>query len=251
VKSILKRLGLALLLLIPAAVTVPELLLVPWALAFGWINSLGRLLPRLDPPLSVVIVAMSALLVLVVGTHWFCGWLHPRLLAADAPGDAKRRSWPWKWTLALHGGLWLVFFAVMGLVGIVHQVAWMAASGEPMFASRTGRIKAGIALNHAATALRLAGDEAGWNLAKTQVGFWSADSGQKSGSPVWEQHQVVFLPGDGDQLGAAVLIPRDPRWREQAGLAVVQREEGVHFHRGSMLPEILAEYQGSSTHPPP
>jgi hypothetical protein len=249
VKTILKRLSLALIVLMLVGMTFPELLLIPWALGFGWIGSLVRLVPHLSPSLGALSMALIGLLVLIVGTHWFCAWLHQRLQSADG---ANGSGWPWKWTLALHGGLWLVFFAVMGIVGIVHQVAWMAASGEPVFVSGKGRWKARAALNIAAVTLRMAADEAGWSLAKTQAGFWNSDSGSgKAGDPVWEQHQVIFLSGDGDRLAAAIVIPRDPRWRKQAGLVMVQPEGKVAYERETKLPEILARHQNVAFRPPP
>jgi len=194
-------------------------------------------------------MVMSALLVLVVGTHWFCAWLHQRLQSADG---ANARGWPWKWTLALHGGLWLVFFAVMGLVGIVHQAAWMAASGEPVFVSGKGRWKARATLLNATATLRMAGDEAGWDLAKTRAGFWNGDRSRgKTSDPVWEDHQVIFLPGNEGRLAAAIIIPRDPRWRELAGLAVIQPDGEVRHHRGTELAQILAQHQNAASRPLP
>jgi hypothetical protein len=250
-KTSFKRLGFALMMLIIALTIFPGLVLVPWTLAFGWVGSLRRLLTDLAPVSGVPIMALIGLLILVIGTHWFCAWLHQGLQPADFVDGANAPGWPWKWTLALHGGLWLVFFAVMGLVGIVHQVAWMAASGEPVFVSRTGRIKARIGLINAVATLRLAGEEAGWNLAKTQASFWNTNSsGSRLGGPIWEGHQVIFLPDNGDRLAATIVIPRDPRGREQVGFAIVQPEGEVKYHRGTMLAEVLARYENTAHSPP-
>lgn len=254
-KTILQWLGAALLLLIIVPVILPGLLLVLWTLAIGWVSSLERLLPHLAPSPGSLSLALIGLLIVVAGTQWFCKWLWRRFQSANGgggAGGANARGWPWKWTLALHGGLWLVFFAVMGLVGIVHQVAWMASSGEPVFVSRTTRIKARIALINAVTTLRMAGDEAGWNFAKTQSGFWNTDSGRGNMSdPVWEGYQVIFLPDNGDRVAAAIIIPRDPRWREQVGFTVVQPEGEARHHSGTALAEILARHQNAASRPLP
>ncbi len=92
----------------------------PRALTFGWVSVLLGVLPRVRVDWVSVAVGAAALVLFGAGAH-FAGrrWAAPR---------------PWKvrWTLAAIAGVFLLFAAGVALVGLTHQVVWLATSDRPL-----------------------------------------------------------------------------------------------------------------------
>jgi hypothetical protein len=107
--------GLALLVLAKyATVEAPVVLL------FGWVMFLVRVLPRAELDRGSVLVGVVAMLLLVVGVQGFGrSW-------------STARSWKWRWSLSGVGLVAVLFAAGTALVGIVHQIGWLATSPEPL-----------------------------------------------------------------------------------------------------------------------
>ncbi|MBA3313449.1 MAG: DUF1559 domain-containing protein [Planctomycetota bacterium] len=105
--------------LVPATV-------VEWfvSLVFGWLLFLLRVLPRMTFDPGSTVVGMAALILLTAGAH------------AVGRSASKRfcltHHWRLKWTVASVGLLFLLFVAGTSLIGITHQIAWLATSDEPL-----------------------------------------------------------------------------------------------------------------------
>src|SRR5262249_15228470 len=109
------------LVLIAVATTVEGAV----AVLFGWLPFLGRVLPEVRPDGPSVLVGVVALLLFGVGVHWL--------------GRAWRRTanpvggrWRIRWTVAVVLGVVLLFTAGISVIGITHQVAWLATSEQPL-----------------------------------------------------------------------------------------------------------------------
>jgi len=93
-------------------------------LLLGWWLFLQRVLPRMTFDTAALIVGCGALILLFVAVH---------VVGRSA---AKRfwpqRTWRVKWTFASVGLLFLMFVAGTALIGITHQVTWLATSKEPL-----------------------------------------------------------------------------------------------------------------------
>ena len=85
---------------------------VPYLLVVGWAKFLARVVPRLDPSPGELAVAIVSLLVVVGGVHWLARWAKP--------------GWPWRHTLRTVSLLVLMFVAGTAMIGITHQVGWLA-----------------------------------------------------------------------------------------------------------------------------
>lgn len=92
---------------------------------FGWIPFLGRVLPEVQPDGPSVVVGALALLVFGVGVHW----LGRSWRGTSGPATEQWRA---RWTVAIVLGVVLLFSAGISIVGISHQVAWLATSEEPL-----------------------------------------------------------------------------------------------------------------------
>ena len=244
-RKVFKRLGLGLLGLILALMFFPDLLLVPFALLFGWVFSAGRLLPGLIAKASSLPWLLFGSLLLLGGTHWFCHWLHMHFTGAGRGGKEGNNRWRWPWTVALNACAWLVFFAIMGLVGIIHQAGWLALSKEPVFVSRNRWLKTKIEMNQVARAIDVAANECAWDGSLTQAAFWKRSFASEA-DPAWEKFCVVFLRGDGDRVSSAVLIPRDPAARKKLGLTIIEPGTRVKSLPAESLPETLAARSAGS-----
>lgn len=107
----------------------------PGYLLLGWIaflaNALGRV--RVNP-VAVVTFALC-LGAFGTGVHLFGRWLYGEWTARRG----ERKPWPRRWTLAIAALVVLLFTAGIACIGLMHQSAWLATSGEPWVVSNWGR----------------------------------------------------------------------------------------------------------------
>jgi prepilin-type processing-associated H-X9-DG protein len=134
-KTAIKRLLCALLLVVLAAIFVPELFPGPiqfaFSLAFGWIGYLRRVLPKVHFPWPGAATALTCLFGVVFLGHTFARWLWGG--AAPDPATTIRPPWRMRWTLAAVAVTVLMFTAGIAATGISHQSAWLATMDTPIF----------------------------------------------------------------------------------------------------------------------
>lgn len=97
-----------------------------WALVAGWWPFLARTRESVHVSTAGAVSAAVSLVVLAASVHAFLRWL-----------AAARGAEPWRarWTAAVLG-LFVTSFAVgIGMVGITHQVLWLATAPEPLLAN--------------------------------------------------------------------------------------------------------------------
>lgn len=99
------------------------------AILFGWIGFLTRVLPQVRVYWPSVALGATAFCLFVAGLHWFLVQLTPR---APAEGEAAPVRWRFRWTAAAATMVVITFAAGIAMVGIVHQVGWLANSPEPL-----------------------------------------------------------------------------------------------------------------------
>lgn len=112
------------LILLAQAMTIEA----PFALLFGWISFLSRVLPEVKPNGPVVLVGLTALVLFAGGIHG--------LGRAWRPTAGR---WKWTWTAAVVLGGLLLFSAGIAAIGTTHQVAWLATSDQPLVGESLGR----------------------------------------------------------------------------------------------------------------
>jgi prepilin-type processing-associated H-X9-DG protein len=106
-----------------------------FALIFGWMSYLARVLPEVRINGEGVATALVCLVVFTAGSHAFLRWCSEQ--AGGAKGPVGRR-WRWRWTAWLVVGLVLMFIAGLAAGGIAHQVGWLITSPEPIVAGDAG-----------------------------------------------------------------------------------------------------------------
>ncbi len=101
----------------------------PIAIIFGWIAFAGDVAPKLSVDWPTVAVAFAAVALFVAGVHWVARtW---RLRQASEPGQITSR-WKLRWSLAMVAAIFLLFTAGLGIIGLVHQTAWLLDSKRPL-----------------------------------------------------------------------------------------------------------------------
>lgn len=95
-------------------------------LLFGWWGYLGRVLPNISVRWDGVVSFVVALGVFVVLLHPIVAWLR-REMSAD-----RRAQWRWRSTCLLAGLVIILFVAGVAMVGVTHQVAWLATDDAPL-----------------------------------------------------------------------------------------------------------------------
>jgi prepilin-type processing-associated H-X9-DG protein len=95
----------------------------------GWVLYLLRSIDQVTVDWPDVFLSLAALVLFTGGLHAFFRWLYPSFRSDDFTNNT---TWKVRWTISIVSILMLLFVAGIGTVGIVHQVAWMAHSQEPM-----------------------------------------------------------------------------------------------------------------------
>jgi prepilin-type processing-associated H-X9-DG protein len=112
-----------------------------FAVVFGWIIFLIRVLPEVRINGWGVATAVACLVPLAVGTQWFLGWLCQGP-AKGSTGDGLR--WRLRWTGGSIAIVVLMFVAGLAAGGVAHQVVWLVGSPEPLTESEGGRASVSI-----------------------------------------------------------------------------------------------------------
>lgn len=107
------------------APVVPLPFQIVFGLLAGWYVFLRDVLPRVTVDRTQLVIAGFALAAFVGGLQ--------TLLRRNVPERiVGGRPWPWRATAAVTGLLMAMFVAGTGLVGIAHQIGWLATSPEPV-----------------------------------------------------------------------------------------------------------------------
>lgn len=115
------------------------------ALLFGWLSFFARVIPQVRVYWPSVILGLTAFVMFTVGLHWFLSQLLSPSTTASNNEPAPRR-WRFRWTAAAVSMVVVAFAAGISLVGVVHQVGWLANSQEPLIGealeySRVGNVR--------------------------------------------------------------------------------------------------------------
>ena len=95
------------------------------ALLLGWTSFFARVIPQVRVHWPSVIMGLVAFVAFTVGLHWFLSQFNS---PAASNGEPTSRRWRFRWTAAAVAMVIVAFAAGISLVGIVHQVGWLANS---------------------------------------------------------------------------------------------------------------------------
>src|SRR5262245_509921 len=97
---------------------------------FGWLAFLSRVVPRLRPDPATVIVAIVAVVLFAAGVHALGrSWRR----STDGPG------WSVRCSVAVSVLVFVLFAAGTAMIGIAHQIGWLASSPEPTWVTTLKR----------------------------------------------------------------------------------------------------------------
>lgn len=111
-------------------------------LVFGWLFFIGRVVPEITVSWPGVMTGLVALVGFSLGLHGLIRHFtaqaaQPTGTASDSPDEppdsrSAEQAWSWKQTSRVVCGIVCLFVAGLAITGIVHQVAWMLTSQQPM-----------------------------------------------------------------------------------------------------------------------
>lgn len=158
------------------------------ALLVGWASFFARVIPQVRIHWPTVVMGLAAFVTFIFGLHWFLSQFTSQ--GASSVGRAPRR-WRFRWTAAAVAMTIVTFAAGISLVGIVHQISWLASSDQP---------SVGESISH------YPGQDARGNLKMLSLGINTAESALRrlppsaslspSGQALhgWELHILPFIP---------------------------------------------------------
>jgi hypothetical protein len=214
----------------------PHVLFPPFLLVFGWIMSLRRLAGAWHPHPASLLLFLSGLGLLVVGTQMFMRWLADNLQKRPEEGSSHPRRWRLKWTICGFGTLFCALLAITSFVLTTHQIYWISRSSEPWFVNVTGKH---LTLLFTAQSLQRTAETNHWNLAETRAAFWKMESIREQ-APAWEALESIWIPEDTNSIRAIMIVPRQPLPNRTPRFAVIQPGAGVRIQDVNSLPVFLA-----------
>ena len=177
-------------------------------LAIGWIPFLGRVGPQIEPDWGTVAIGCIALAVFAFGLHFFLRWLYaalPAKTAAAASPASQSATWRFRWTVSAVAIIVMLFVAGISMVGITHELAWMATAEEPLVRSGFSR-RIGSAHNQLEMARSL-------ELYSEQKAFLPPGTRLGQRGEALHGWQVSILPYVMPDL--AEMIDRDRPWTDE------------------------------------
>ena len=180
-------------------------------LALGWWTFLCRNLSWMEWDWGLIATGITcSLLVLLLG-NWGLRALFSQVQPASHPNRPSRR-WPWRWTIAIYLGTWLLFMVAFGAAGMWRHAAWLVASPEPWYQGQfeTSPILDLLSVKAALEDLEM---DSHHDLDATRKAFLAQSPFTVGGSPMAETVNVLFYGDLSNQIAAYLIIPR------KAGLA--------------------------------
>lgn len=209
----------------------PMVFVMAWELIVGWLDFLQRTPPHIIPEWTSLMFVAGCAGATILGVHWFFGWLHGhRTSTATSAENSMSTPWRWRWTLGISGVIGLVCLMAMGLVGIVHQAAWMIASDEPTRVYKGG----GYWARHVADRIWQDGVLHGTNA--TPEGFTMENYREHWG----KDYRLFKLVDEHEQLQGVIVWRRPERYGPD--FIAVTDEGRQKLFRGHELPKVIELY---------
>jgi hypothetical protein len=209
-------------------------------LVSGWLTYARDILPRITVSPGPVISAGVYLIAFTVGVHFLLRWLY-RETGSGEPNRATRRGpWRWRWTLSGVCVVILMFAAGTAAVGVVHQIAFLATSDQPVYSMPDYWQEAdGIAILAACKETWEISREPNWNKAE----WYQDEKFRNTGYMPSESVQSIIINGPDGHPSAIAVLHRDPARQAQYGVAVATAA-GVRFIPPDQLPAVLQTAAG-------
>lgn len=203
---------------------LPALFRFLFAILFGWIGFLGRVLPEITFNLSAIAFAVVCSGLLLWGMQRFCAWFYGDFRSRHAVDSPWPAVWPWRWTACVYCALWLLFLTSMSATGIAHQLVWLARSNEPVIESR--RDKAWIQLASAANAIRTGCERSGWeSQAVRRICEETLGRYVGQGESVHDRWQIIRIETRPGMTEVVFITYRDPIVQKRLGYRRVLARE--------------------------
>jgi hypothetical protein len=156
------------------------------AVVFGWVSFLRRVLPQMRVDAESAVTGTIALALFTTGVHW----LGVSARRARASAEGPRRPWRFRWTAAIVLMVVVSFAAGIAIVGVVHQVGWLAASEQPL----TGEALGPTHMRGSQTNLKMIAPGL-QTYEMSQDAFLAAATLDSDGHPLhgWESQMLYYL----------------------------------------------------------
>lgn len=180
---------------------------IAFRLVVGWMGFLARVIPAMEVNWSGIGMAVACSVLIVAGLHSLAVWIFGHVTRTLKQMPAS--NWRWSWSVALYLGLWLVFMAIMGAVGVAHQVGWLVRSKEPLMVQREYRGAARIDLQEFGRDLAEALDSSRWKADSVREAIMNLTSWVTRHAAV-EDYHFVPLGSEQGKVTAVAIVPGTP-----------------------------------------
>jgi len=182
-------------------------------LVFGWMQFLQRTIPAIAWNWSLVGMSGLTAVGILLLTHQLMGGVFNQVAAARN----LTWRWSWRWTWSGFVGLLLLFFIGMSVVGMVHQVGWLLSAREPMMEAKDGRWRDYGNMMQLDSAVRVALEDQGGDIAKARAALRSNPSGFLNRPPRAQAYHVLLVTDREQHVIGRLILPYDGQRRDKFG----------------------------------
>jgi hypothetical protein len=186
---------------------------VPIYLVFGWITFLARTIPKISVNVDMLAFSAVCLTATLLFANYFLIWI----VNAIATARGAQLKWRWKWTCAGFTAVSLLFLVGMSVIGLVHQLGWLATTTDPMY-TRLGIsvIQNQIPMRNVTTLVRSGGYRTIEQF-KTELFQQRIYFDNSTPNAIAERFHILVITSPSNEVTGVLIFPRDPKARERFG----------------------------------
>lgn len=113
----------------------------------GWAIFLVRAWSSVQLNGSSMVTAGVSLALFSTGLHLFLNWFYDGISAGNRESatmeasSVRQNGWRVRWTGQIVALTFIMFVAGISMIGLTHQVAWLASANKPLLIDRSGMIE--------------------------------------------------------------------------------------------------------------
>src|SRR5262249_22544387 len=146
---------------------------------------------------------LFSVFVVVLG-NWLLRGLFTQIQSPSEPDQPVLR-WPWRWTICLYLGMWLLFLVAFGATGVYRHTAWLMAYREPWVQSNS---QIQDELTTADSKIRALASQVGDDINALRQAVQTLKYPTSRGVMFTDQYEVIFYCEEGNHVAAYLIIPR-------------------------------------------
>ncbi len=225
------------LLLLPVAASPTAFGAVLSSLPLGWWHFLKRNISQVTWSWSLIATSLICSVGIFFLGNWLLRALWAQIQQRAHPGQ-PRQHWPWRWTICIYAGVWLMFAITLGAGGVFRHTSWLLNYRQPWYQARDNSFVRFRQLEGEVRLLALENEE---DLTATRKAFYQQTTYRHPQSLIADEFNVIFYGNISNKVAGFLMIPREPKMLARGEFGVSIPGQNDLIRPISELPRALAK----------